>query len=271
MQADWFFAIGKSHAICEDYAIDGDKCVIVSDGCSSSKHTDLGARLLAHSARILLNGKSDWLYNVFGDAVITQSAILLDTLKMGYECLYATLVVAKVLPSGAINVKMYGDGIIIAISDETIETIEISYTNNMPYYLAYSVDDRSRESYKHLNNELLVKHTTNGNVIQIAFDYDHEIQYSFNPAEHHTILISTDGLRSFEDSQTRLPVPLSTIVQQMVNFKIMKGSFLKRRLNRLIEDLAAKLVFPLDDIGVAGIHLEKGDRPCLTAILEERG
>jgi hypothetical protein len=40
-----------------------------------------------------------------------------------------------------------------------------------------------------------------------------------------------------------------------VDFKNMKGEFVKRRLGRMLEDLATKKVFPLDDISVAGIHL----------------
>jgi hypothetical protein len=43
-------------------------------------------------------------------------------------------------------------------------------------------------------------------------------------------------------------------VSEVVDFKVMKGEFIKRRLNRVLENLAAKKVFPLDDVGVAGIH-----------------
>ena len=46
MTSDSFFAIGKAHTVCEDYARDGKipdterVFAIVSDGCSSSPDTD---------------------------------------------------------------------------------------------------------------------------------------------------------------------------------------------------------------------------------------
>jgi hypothetical protein len=251
MNIDWFFTMGKAHSICEDYAIDGEKAVIVSDGCSSSKHTDLGSRLLAHSARLMLD--RGHTHNEFGKSVVVQAGKLLDTIYMGHECLYATLIVAKVLASNNILVRMYGDGIIIAISYEQIETIEVNFTNNMPYYLAYLLDKESLEAYKKYNNEMTITRTVNGEVIEVTTAaYDHPLDYTFNAT---TVLISSDGLSSFEDSQRRLILPLRDVIPQVVDFKNMKGEFVKRRLGRMIETLAANKVFPLDDVGVAGIHL----------------
>ena len=65
MHADSFFAIGSTHKINQDYAWGGmpnthwseysmsapRAIAIVSDGCSSSKDTDFGSRLLAQSAK----------------------------------------------------------------------------------------------------------------------------------------------------------------------------------------------------------------------------
>ena len=51
---DWYFTIAKQHVVCEDYALTGWEPVpytIVCDGCSSSEHTDVGARVLAWSAK----------------------------------------------------------------------------------------------------------------------------------------------------------------------------------------------------------------------------
>ena len=60
MNADAYFTIGKEHVqkdpfVCQDYAaVVGPGRVVLSDGCSSSRHTDFGARLLCdglHDAR----------------------------------------------------------------------------------------------------------------------------------------------------------------------------------------------------------------------------
>ena len=54
MQVDTFSKIGKTHKICEDYILSGTKpfpYIIISDGCSSSEGTDMGARLLCFLAQ----------------------------------------------------------------------------------------------------------------------------------------------------------------------------------------------------------------------------
>lgn len=270
MNTDWFFNIGKSHTVCEDYAISGDEYAIVSDGCSSAKHTDLGARLLVHSARTLLNTDVEWNYNDLGKAAIAMAARLLDNIEMDRECLYATLVIAHLLPSGQISVKMYGDGIIIGICDDSITTIEASFTNNMPYYLAYEIDAKSLGLYKHYLNKLTLERSVNGQVVDTQRNaFDSPIEYVFDPELFSTVLISSDGLSSFEDTKLRQPLGLGAIAHMITRFKGMKGEFLKRRLNRVLNDLASGKIFPFDDVGVAAIHLREGDKPCLTAISKE--
>jgi len=54
MNDDSIFTIGKTHRICQDYAHTGNKngmfYAILSDGCSSSEHTDLGSRIMVKTA-----------------------------------------------------------------------------------------------------------------------------------------------------------------------------------------------------------------------------
>ncbi|HYO91642.1 MAG TPA: hypothetical protein VEQ40_08400, partial [Pyrinomonadaceae bacterium] len=69
MNADSAFLIGATHAVCQDYAVAGNGTpderaavsnlqanpyVILSDGCSSSPDTDIGARLLVKAAEQVL-------------------------------------------------------------------------------------------------------------------------------------------------------------------------------------------------------------------------
>ena len=55
MNADYYIEKGQSHDFCEDFALAGkigeSAYAILSDGCSSSEHVDLGARLLVHAAK----------------------------------------------------------------------------------------------------------------------------------------------------------------------------------------------------------------------------
>src|SRR5215510_2075397 len=46
MNADATINIGATHSVCQDYVIVRNDYVILSDGCSSSPDTDIGARLL---------------------------------------------------------------------------------------------------------------------------------------------------------------------------------------------------------------------------------
>ena len=58
LQIDSYFTNGKVNKVCQDYVIHGETpvpYVILCDGCSSSKFTDVGARILAHSAKEALN------------------------------------------------------------------------------------------------------------------------------------------------------------------------------------------------------------------------
>ena len=69
MNADSAFRMGSTHAVCQDYAVasawtaaahtDGAAppprpYIILSDGCSSTPDTDVGARLLVKAAEPLL-------------------------------------------------------------------------------------------------------------------------------------------------------------------------------------------------------------------------
>ena len=63
VQCDAFFAIGSTHDICQDYAlalnISNRSLLIVSDGCSASPSTDIGARILSRcAAQVLLEERN---------------------------------------------------------------------------------------------------------------------------------------------------------------------------------------------------------------------
>ena len=65
MNADSAVNIGSTHSLCQDYVIarnpDRAPYVVLSDGCSSSNDTDIGARLLvrAMDQRLVANAATD--------------------------------------------------------------------------------------------------------------------------------------------------------------------------------------------------------------------
>jgi hypothetical protein len=58
MNCDSYFELGTNHEHCQDYVIHGcvnNYCFLIgSDGCSSSAQSDVGARLLCHTAKAKL-------------------------------------------------------------------------------------------------------------------------------------------------------------------------------------------------------------------------
>src|SRR5690606_17939856 len=118
---------------------------IVSDGCSSSKDTDIGARILARAALECIY-KSTHGIKVFSEAIMAKAETQCLSLGLEREALDATLLVAVQWEKN-VDVFMMGDGLIsLEIGDHT-ELIRAEYPMNMPYYPSYLIDDRNRNLF----------------------------------------------------------------------------------------------------------------------------
>ena len=47
---DAHFVMGRGHSVCQDYALATARSAVVCDGCSSSRASDVGARVIALAA-----------------------------------------------------------------------------------------------------------------------------------------------------------------------------------------------------------------------------
>ena len=129
---------------CQDYSIcserdDPDPFLIICDGCGSSKNTDIGARLLAHSAKSLFNdlrkNKAPMDYQNFGFASIVKANSSSILLGIEDQCLDSTMIF--VFTNGFyIQAYMYGDGYLFSTGkDGTINfSYKVSYKGNAPHY-----------------------------------------------------------------------------------------------------------------------------------------
>jgi len=271
---DTFTEIGKIHKICEDYIISGFDPVpyiILSDGCSSSKHTDTGARILAHLAKKYLKDEANIMgleslvdidYKEMGTSIISQALLLAEYLDLNLSNLDATLIVSFFI-NNSIRIYVYGDGFIIWIDKNgNVRYIEISFSSNAPFYLTYLVDKEKNSIYKEANLHRIERFSSSPNLPNnlesvIETPYDQETLRIFNTNKFPTILIASDGISSFIHKDNDITVTTNSIVTEFTRFKTMKGEFITRRSKKAIQDIKTNDIFHLDDITIGGYHLEE--------------
>ncbi len=145
LYSDYFYTIGVTHKVCEDYAVQGSipsPFIILSDGCSASPNSDIGARILTMTAKQMFenNTAKPLDYLDFGQQLITTALKVTEELQIPDGVLDATVMLAF-LHENNIMVYVYGDGCLL-FKDHAgnVGTIEVIFTHNAPYYLTYWFD-----------------------------------------------------------------------------------------------------------------------------------
>jgi len=268
---DSYFTIAKQHIICEDYAINGADPIphlIVCDGCSTSHNTDIGARILATSAKKSLleyfeeASCSDLpSYGDFGYAVVNRARHVTNLLGLESTCLDATLLLA--IPyHGNIYVYVYGDGYIATVNREgELTNMEFSYEKNMPYYLTYWIDKSRREMYLTSNRDgkdvvtMTECRDRQENIRQM--DCDSALMFTFTMDEYILLALISDGLSSFISLEDNKKIPARDILEQLVAYKTTKGDFVKRRTRRMIKNYEKQGIYPTDDLSIATLLISR--------------
>lgn len=267
---DTFLKIGKQHSICEDYIISGEKPILytlLADGCSSSgmlknSYPDLGARFLCHSTKLLLQTFPSLEYEIprydtVADFVINHSITLSSLLGINKTSLDATLLLAFIF-NNSIHIYTFGDGNIISLNRDNVATLyKISYGKNAPDYLSYRLNAKRKRVYEKLeHNERRVQRIAYKGIQVESKDLDPEVCiFTFPLAEFKCILITSDGIESFINSNMESP-STEEIVKNLIAFKNPNGSFLKRRLKRMIKNYEKIGYYNQDDISVGGFYIE---------------
>lgn len=267
MNSDYYIDQGYSHRICEDYVSVGDNFAIISDGCSSSEHTDIGARVLCMSARELLTRylrtcakeHVEINYNFFRTYVMARSMSVIQPLGIPSTSLDATLIVAFVR-NGCLTVYIYGDGY-VSIKYKNGEQVfhKYEFKDNSPYYPIYSIDyDRDRiyrkevgESFKScLGKNGTVWKVFNGNINTDEIVWENTDKIS-------SVIIATDGMGSFLEKKDGAVAPVSDIeiMTELTNFKGTKGEFVNRRGTACMKRFLRNGIKHYDDLAIGGINL----------------
>lgn len=263
MNIDSFTKTGHSHTLFEDAVITGSvpfPFIIVSDGCSSSDNTHLGSHLLSRSAELELKEHGGF-HSSFEESVIYRARSMADLLGLKHTSLDATLLIAYVLDD-KVQIWMTGDGCLYYKNNGIQNTVSIQYYNNMPYYLSYKLDPLRNDKYKEKVLESEEKNIAFKNVMfwkdddlkEIDCEYDKAFRLELDIDNLEYLVLSTDGVESFESSDIRV---LNNIDLKMHQFKKFTGDFLQRRIKRIIKEEAKAGRNHSDDIGIAAISFNK--------------
>jgi len=271
IHADSFFAKSKNHIACGDYAISINNpfpMAIVCDGCSSSSYSDIGSRILAHSAKkcMLSHYESgDLMFNIshdtLGKSIIINSCNSCYFLGLTCQALDSTLLLAY-HTYNEIRVLTFGDGIVVLRNKNgTLHFFEISYKNNMPYYLSYDYDKTRRQEYFRQSeggkNEKICKAVTciNGDFYSASHPVREGLTFRFPVEEFLFVGVCSDGMSQFKNLLNNEFLETSDILFPFTDFKNVRGSFIQRRVKRELSDLAQKKIVNIDDIAISGIWI----------------
>ncbi len=273
MHGDAFFAIGKSHAVCQDYAVAGltvagRPCVALADGCSTSEHSDIGARVLASLAALRLRHSATKLEL---PALCRQAQPLTGKLGLGSRGLDSTLLYAWADESH-VRVEVVGDGIVaVRRPSGRVEAWEVEFAHQAPAYPSYLLDEGRMASYRALGSQRHVIHWQDGErrderEASLKSLEQYSLSFDFPLPEVELVLVLSDGARSFYQQQRTAtgvcgqPVPLPAVLQQLTAVCSYRGQFMVRRGRRFTNRFCREHRWHHDDdLAVGAIWC--GDRP----------
>ena len=270
MNADSAFRMGSTHAVCEDYAV-ADLCeqgrpyVVLSDGCSSSTDTDVGARLLVKAAARLLREsggpRADDLAGLHAGAA-RLALSWAEMLGLRPQAVDATLLTAH-LHGEELVVGCSGDGVIcLQTAEGALDAYVVSYPAGYPVYPAYAHQPArmqtladaglARKEVTRLRaasagERLRTVHVTKGDALTEVF--------TVKVTGYRFAALLSDGVQSFTDAERAETIPPESVLPELVSFKNTRGAFVGRRLKGFLKDCQQKGWRHGDDLSLAALHL----------------
>ena len=268
MNADAFFMIGKTHAVCQDYAQAKPAHILLSDGCSSSPMSDFGARFLVTAAHELLADG----HIPSGDPVIHTARQYCRGMNLPTDCLCATLL-TSVVREGCFECLVSGDGV-LAVRHRHSGSYQIwtyEYPSGAPYYLRYTLDAKSRQAYQ---DQFGFKHKRSAYILFADGRYEKTDEAvtttgeqvftsCWNTKEYDLVAMFTDGVHSFMQTITTAttksekPVDFMEVVKELLQFKNHNGIFVQRRMRRAFDPALGNFGkqgwFNTDDLSMGAI------------------
>lgn len=246
MNTDHYTEIGSTHIVCQDYALSGSyknmAYAIVSDGCSSSKHSEIGAQILCHCAKYYLQYLAYKVTKkVFGDLIIKRASQIASMYNLPKSALDATLIVAYMIDDRA-TVVAYGDGYIKMLFDGFSLVYNLSYSMEAPAYLSYLLNQEKYNTYlkEFKDNKFLIDEDPDPDSPYTHFDT------SFPGVK--AVLISSDGINSYHKNAEKIDVK-----KDFSSYKRTTGEFVKSNMLFHKRKMQKEGIQHHDDISVAVI------------------
>ncbi|MND12093.1 hypothetical protein D3C87_691920 [compost metagenome] len=263
---DGLYVQGAQHHECEDYAVfhadESIQFAAISDGCSGSGHSSVGARLLTLACRQVLlsmepNERSSIGYQELGKKIISQAHAAASLLYPDSSLLDATLVCAFTdHVKQRVIAMIYGDGGITWKTDNAdVEHMWVEYPSGYPNYLSYQLDEGRKQALDAVSEKGMVQ-----SWIRLGKDAENipmgiqEPTYVILPMEGlQWLMVSSDGLDTFFDSEAGRGLGKEDVVTELSNVKGLHGEFVRRRVTRMLKQYQKQGISHGDDLSVAGL------------------
>ena len=281
-ETDHYFQIGASHLSagkpCQDYALSGSNnlvaCAIVSDGCSTGRHTDVGSRVLTFSTLQAIRDHAKASNGALDTAMVSitsrQQQILSTSralLGLERDDMLATCAYVYVSQLGGF-VHVQGDGVVgTKYRDGTIHMTRYEWANNTPFYPSYG--DGSIEQFIGVHGGDLDSHRITRDFAIRSPDPDRSLWDSVSSThplrqglEGMVITITPEELSQieyiavFSDGATQVEgCDWKDVVTNLLSFKSSTGEFAKRRMIREIKEMQKIGKGPIDDIAFGVVRV----------------
>jgi len=259
---DSYYTIGSTHQYCQDYADSGERedfvYACISDGCSSSKDSDIGARYLIKSFPLVVLSNLFTFGHFAGESLEHKMVARLANYEFDFQNLDATLLgLVYDKKSDQLFIYAWGDGqIYLKWKNGATTSFNINYKTNAPYYLSYRLDNKTEQYEKEFGTEYATikeaisspevnfLHVNCKNFFKVIENASKELDFA---------AVMSDGIESFMHP---LSLTKEMIQQDFLNFKSLNGEFVKRRFQGFKKFCVKESVSHYDDLSLAAISFQ---------------
>lgn len=278
---DHYFHIGSAHygsgKPCQDYSLSGANeliaCAIVSDGCSTGRHTDVGSRVLTLSTLQAIRDHAKASGGALDTAIVSitsrqQQILSTARLMLGLERIDMLATCAYVYLTGQGGfTHVQGDGVVgFKYRDGHIRMVRYEWAQNTPFYPSYGDGDLDKFIGTHGGNLDALRLSGFSVIRNVDGIYTEENSKEFTLREGLEGIVihiprdeleQIDFVTTFSDGVTQIDgVDWKDAVSAFLSFKNTAGDFAKRRMIRGIKDMQQIGRGPIDDISYAVVRIE---------------